>query len=125
MLNTVVTRAKTGASLIVSRPALAACLSKSVRDERCTRLAKRLDEAFAATKTVPDPATNDSVASIQGGRAARFKRQLTTFTIMTEHEESLRMARSDGKPVTATRSEPGAESVTVPKRLKTSPYSIR
>ena len=57
MLNTVVTRAKTGASLIVSRPALAACLSKSVRDERCTRLAKRLRAAFAgvAPESRPEP----------------------------------------------------------------------
>ena len=57
MLNTVVTRAKTGASLIMSRPALAACLSKSVRDERCTRLAKRLSEAFAADSAASKPAT--------------------------------------------------------------------
>ena len=57
MLNTVVTRAKTGASLIMARPALAACLSKSVRDERCTRLAKRLREAFAgvAPESKPEP----------------------------------------------------------------------
>ena len=55
MLNTVVTRAKTGASLIVSRPALAACLSKSVRDERCTRLAKRLGEAFAGVRAADCP----------------------------------------------------------------------
>ena len=57
MRNTVVTRAKTGASLIMARPALAACLSKSVRDERCTRLAKRLREAFAgvAPESKPEP----------------------------------------------------------------------
>ena len=130
MLNTVVTRAKTGASLIVSRPALAACLSKSVRDERCTRLAKRLCAALVAdAKTVPDPATNDSddedalrPSGTVTQRNSNGTETLTTFTIMTEHEESLLMDRSDGKPATATRFEPGAESVAVPKRLKTSPY---
>ena len=81
LLNTVVTRAKKGASLIVSRPALAACLSKSVRDERCTRLVKRLRAAFAGVEpeSKPEPeAPEPAPAPAPAPAVAAPKRQKTS-----------------------------------------------